>query len=125
MRTAAAVVPSAAGRELLGSRGKTGLASLLRMHLQSFFRATALPRAWRFVDRLPEDAQGKVGLGALRALFAQEPGGGEPAQAAAHAGPHSVSHPAAHPRCADFALATEALGNCQRNLLRRGLSHQR
>ncbi|MBK8180217.1 MAG: acyl-CoA synthetase [Planctomycetes bacterium] len=87
VRIAAAVVPSAAGRELLGSRGKTGLASLLRTHLQSFFRATALPRAWRFVDRLPEDAQGKVGLGALRALFAPEPGGGEPAQAAAHAGP--------------------------------------
>jgi acyl-coenzyme A synthetase/AMP-(fatty) acid ligase len=28
-----------------------------------------VPRVWRFVDRLPEDAQGKTSVAALQALF--------------------------------------------------------
>ena len=41
--------------------------------LAAFFRDTALPRTWRFVARLPEDAQGKASLAALEELFRAPP----------------------------------------------------
>ena len=71
-RVAAAVVLRPAGAARLAEIGKAALVRELRSHLENFFRATALPRAWRFVERLPEDAQGKVTVAALEALFADE-----------------------------------------------------
>ncbi len=70
-RIAALIVLSNAGEILLREQGKAGLIAALQTHLRDFFRATALPRAWRFVERLPEDAQGKLSVQSLAALFAE------------------------------------------------------
>lgn len=80
---AAAVVIERAGQQRLGvvleftregtaefaRVGKVEMSRLLRESLAPYFRATVLPRAWRFVERMPEDAQGKRNVGVLRALF--------------------------------------------------------
>ncbi len=70
-RIAAVVVLTRTGESLLGEQGKSALIAALRTHLRDFFRATALPRTWRFVERLPEDAQGKTSVQSLAALFAE------------------------------------------------------
>lgn len=68
-RIAAVVVLSADGERLVRESGKSELVAALRAHLGLYFRATALPRAWRIAERLPEDAQGKTSVAALQALF--------------------------------------------------------
>ncbi len=69
-RIAVAIVLGEAGAQVLRESGKPAVIAALQPHLRSYFRATALPRAWRFVERLPEDAQGKTSVQALEALFA-------------------------------------------------------
>lgn len=68
-RVAAALVLSPEGQERLASEGRRALGIALREALAREWDAVLLPRAWRFVASLPEDARGKVTLGALRALF--------------------------------------------------------
>jgi len=70
-RIAAALVLSKEGERVLRESGKAALVAALQAHLRAFFRATALPRAWRFVERLPEDAQGKTSVQSLETLFAE------------------------------------------------------
>lgn len=72
-RVAAVVVLSDEGRAALHERGhrETGLA--LRDALGREWDRVLLPRAFRFVDALPEDAQGKVTLPLLRRLFDAAP----------------------------------------------------
>jgi acyl-coenzyme A synthetase/AMP-(fatty) acid ligase len=65
----AVVVPSALGRELLTREGKRGLNRALRAAVLHHVEQSALPRRFRYVDALPEDAQGKVTESALRLLF--------------------------------------------------------
>jgi acyl-coenzyme A synthetase/AMP-(fatty) acid ligase len=69
-RVHAVVAPSAHGRELLAQEGRRSLRTALTRHLSLRFDPVLLPRAWRFVDALPRDAQDKVPQAALRALFA-------------------------------------------------------
>jgi acyl-coenzyme A synthetase/AMP-(fatty) acid ligase len=74
-RVHAVVAPSAPGRELLAQGGRRALRAALTQHLSLRFDPVLLPRAWRFVDALPRDAQDKVPQAALRALFADRVAG--------------------------------------------------
>lgn len=64
-------VPTDAGRELLLAQGRRALAQRLRSALASQVVRVALPRRFRFVGALPENAQGKIASAALVALFAE------------------------------------------------------
>ena len=44
----------------------------LKLYLSASFDKILLPRSWKFVDRLPEDAQGKTSLADLRALLTNQ-----------------------------------------------------
>jgi hypothetical protein len=68
-RVHAVVVPSQEGRALLERSGRRELRAALTRHLASRFDPVLLPRAWRFVDALPRDAQDKLPQAELRALF--------------------------------------------------------
>jgi acyl-CoA synthetase (AMP-forming)/AMP-acid ligase II/3-hydroxymyristoyl/3-hydroxydecanoyl-(acyl carrier protein) dehydratase len=72
-RVAAVVVPSAAGRARYEAGGRRAIGRELSEHLGSDFDRVLLPRAWRVVDALPRDAQGKTPVRALRALLADAP----------------------------------------------------
>jgi acyl-CoA synthetase (AMP-forming)/AMP-acid ligase II len=68
-RLGAAVVLTGEGREALRGRGRRALGVLLADHLAAFWDRVLLPRAWRYVDDLPRNQQGKVTHRALRGLF--------------------------------------------------------
>ena len=72
-RIAAFVVPTAAGAELLAREGKMALNNRLRAALAATVAAVALPRRWRYLDRMPVNAQGKTTLAALEALLDAAP----------------------------------------------------
>jgi acyl-coenzyme A synthetase/AMP-(fatty) acid ligase len=69
-RVGAAVVLSEAGRDALAREGRRAVAARLGEDLAAHWDRVLLPRAWRLVDALPRDAQGKTPLAALRELFA-------------------------------------------------------
>lgn len=68
-RVHAVVVASAVGRDALARDGRRGLGAALADHLSARWDRVLLPRAWRFVEALPRDAQGKLPTRALAALF--------------------------------------------------------
>ena len=72
-RVAAVVVPTAAGRALYASGGRRALGRELSEHLARDFDRVLLPRAWRVVDALPRNAQGKTSVRALRTLLGEAP----------------------------------------------------
>jgi acyl-coenzyme A synthetase/AMP-(fatty) acid ligase len=69
----AVVVLSPAGRRRLKQAGTVKMRKLLMDSLRAWYEPVLLPRKWRFVQRLPDDAMGKVGMRALRALFTERP----------------------------------------------------
>lgn len=69
LRVAAAVVPSERGWSLLRSEGRRAYGRALAADLGEDWDPVLHPRLWRFVPRLPENAQGKVSVAALRELF--------------------------------------------------------
>lgn len=69
-RVAAAVVLTDAGRAALARDGRRALGARLGEDLAAHFERVLLPRAWRLVEALPRDAQGKTPVAALRELFA-------------------------------------------------------
>jgi acyl-coenzyme A synthetase/AMP-(fatty) acid ligase len=69
-RLGAVVAPTAAGWELVDVGGRRALAKALSEHVAPHFDRVLLPRAWRLVEGLPRDAQGKLPVAALHALFA-------------------------------------------------------
>ncbi len=71
-RLGAVVALTDAGRAR-AQRDRAAVIADLRDHLGQFFERTLLPRKWRLPDALPQDAQGKVTLRALQALFAPSP----------------------------------------------------
>ena len=75
-RVAAAVVLSPAGLARLAGIGRRALGGDLAAHLAPYWDRVLVPRLWRFVERLPEDAQGKVATAALARLFDVERGEG-------------------------------------------------
>ncbi len=70
MRTAAVVVLSAAGLELLRQQGRRALSEVLRGVISVVTDRIAWPRQWRYVDALPVSAQGKIIEAELQRLFA-------------------------------------------------------
>lgn len=68
-RVHAVVAPSPQGQRILAREGRRALRAALAEALALQFDPVLLPRAWRFVDALPRDAQDKVPQAALRALF--------------------------------------------------------
>lgn len=66
----AVLVLGAAGRERVQTEGRRVVTQALRKHLGEYFDAVLLPRHWRFPERLPVDARGKLTVAALVALFA-------------------------------------------------------
>jgi 3-hydroxymyristoyl/3-hydroxydecanoyl-(acyl carrier protein) dehydratase len=57
------------GKKNLAENGKPALTTELKRHLQLCFETVTLPRRWRFVEKLPKDAQGKIPFKALAGLF--------------------------------------------------------
>ena len=66
----AVLVLNGAGRSRLASAGKRPVTQELHRHLAGRFEAVLLPRYWRFPDRLPLSARGKLAHAALADLFA-------------------------------------------------------
>jgi acyl-coenzyme A synthetase/AMP-(fatty) acid ligase/3-hydroxymyristoyl/3-hydroxydecanoyl-(acyl carrier protein) dehydratase len=66
---AAFVVPTAAARGLLEAEGKSALDKRLRSLLAGAVERVALPRRWRYLDRMPVNAQGKTTQAELLALL--------------------------------------------------------
>jgi acyl-CoA synthetase (AMP-forming)/AMP-acid ligase II len=66
---AAFVVPNDAGQALLKEGGGSALRGRLRAVLAASTHAVALPRRWRYLDRLPANAQGKTTQADLLALL--------------------------------------------------------
>lgn len=77
-RVAAVVVLTRPGEEALAKEGRREVGVALSNALASEWERTLLPRSWRFVAALPEDAQGKVTVPLLRTLFEGTPSAGEP-----------------------------------------------
>ncbi len=71
-RIGCVAVLSSEGAQRLEREGRRLLGQSLRDYLAPFWDRILLPRAWRYVARLPEDRQGKVNQAALRALFAED-----------------------------------------------------
>ncbi|WP_051306384.1 AMP-binding protein [Massilia alkalitolerans] len=70
---AAFVVPNEAGQAILGGEGRAALSARLRRQLCAGIEAVALPRRWRFLARMPVNAQGKTTQAALLALLDERP----------------------------------------------------
>lgn len=62
------------GWNKLYESGKNTLTESFKATLQFHVRAIALPRKWRFVKKIPENAQGKTTVPALEALFRDNQG---------------------------------------------------
>jgi 3-hydroxymyristoyl/3-hydroxydecanoyl-(acyl carrier protein) dehydratase len=67
------VVPSAEGQALLDGDGRSALGRRLRALLAGSVEAVALPRRWRYLERMPVNAQGKTTQAALLALREERP----------------------------------------------------
>ena len=66
---AAVVVLSKSGKTKLHKMNIRKIIDELKRYLAASFDKILLPRSWKFVDRLPEDAQGKTNLADLRTLL--------------------------------------------------------
>jgi predicted hotdog family 3-hydroxylacyl-ACP dehydratase/3-hydroxymyristoyl/3-hydroxydecanoyl-(acyl carrier protein) dehydratase len=72
-RLGAVLVASEAGRVRLERIGRRALARELLDHLASHWDRVLLPRAWRWLDALPRDPQGKTPATLLQAVFEAGP----------------------------------------------------
>jgi len=79
---AAFVVASSAGRALLAEHGKLALNRALREALGAVAEAVALPRRWRYIEQMPQDAQGKTTHAGLLALLDDAPATAAPTRPA-------------------------------------------
>jgi acyl-coenzyme A synthetase/AMP-(fatty) acid ligase len=68
-RVGAVVALNDSGAAALAERGRRVVGSTLADHLAGYWDRVLLPRAWRYVDELPRDPQGKTSRAALLALF--------------------------------------------------------
>ena len=66
---AAAVVLSAAGVEKFAGTEKFEINQYFRNYLAGFFEAVVLPRKWRYLDAIPQNAMGKRKKDEIKALF--------------------------------------------------------
>lgn len=65
----AVVELSEAGWDLLREKGTARLTKEIRQYLRQSFEAVVIPRKWRYVEKLPSDAQGKITYQGLQNLF--------------------------------------------------------
>ena len=72
-RVGAVLVLTEAGRETLAAEGRRAVAKALGEHLAPDWDRVLLPRAWRYLDELPRNAQGKLVASELRDLFTTGP----------------------------------------------------
>jgi hypothetical protein len=72
-RIVAAVVLTEDGRGAFDVGGRLAVGRALAEHLGAYWDRVVLPRGWRYVERLPSDAQGKVTAQAVKDLFAAPP----------------------------------------------------
>ena len=70
---AAFVVPSLDGQAVLDREGRAALSRRLRTQLAAGFASVALPRRWRYLERMPVNAQGKTTQALLLALLDERP----------------------------------------------------
>ncbi|MFL6671938.1 MAG: AMP-binding protein [Massilia sp.] len=70
---AAFVVPAPAARAMLEQDGKAALNGRLRELLAATVERVALPRRWRYLERMPLNAQGKTTYAGLLALLDAQP----------------------------------------------------
>jgi acyl-CoA synthetase (AMP-forming)/AMP-acid ligase II len=68
----AVIVLTEQGKHNLKTLGKIAFVRQLRLELQSYFELVTLPRRWRFVDQIPENAQGKRPVDLLSSLFQKD-----------------------------------------------------
>ena len=68
----AVVELSDAGRAALTERGRAAVSAALKTAVRGRIDPVAVPRAFRFPDVLPVDAQGKRQVARLRELFARK-----------------------------------------------------
>jgi len=54
---------------ILNSQSRRALAEQIKKHLLKEFVLPVIPKKWRFMERLPEDKQGKVRISDLESLF--------------------------------------------------------
>jgi acyl-coenzyme A synthetase/AMP-(fatty) acid ligase/predicted hotdog family 3-hydroxylacyl-ACP dehydratase/3-hydroxymyristoyl/3-hydroxydecanoyl-(acyl carrier protein) dehydratase len=85
-RLGAVLVASESGCAPLDGAARRGLARELSEHLAPHWDRVLLPRAWRWLDALPLDAQGKTSASLLQAVF--EGGPREPHLLSEVAGPN-------------------------------------
>jgi len=76
LRVAAVVVPSEVGSNLIEREGRGSYSRALRASLALHFDPVLHPRYWRIVSELPTNSQGKLPVGAVRALFGASPQSG-------------------------------------------------
>jgi acyl-coenzyme A synthetase/AMP-(fatty) acid ligase len=67
---AAAIVLSSEGKERFAGKEKHEINQFWTGYLQGYFEGAVTPKKWRYVERLPEDAQGKKQRAEIEALFA-------------------------------------------------------
>ena len=69
----AVVILNDQGRAGLAASGKTAMNDSLREWMRKNYEALLIPRKWRFVDSLPDNAMGKIERARLQRLFETEP----------------------------------------------------
>jgi len=70
----AVCVLTEAGQDYLDKQGRRALSNQLRDELAAYFDRVTLPRKWRYIPDFPYNAQGKITLADLTALFEEESG---------------------------------------------------
>lgn len=65
----AVVILQGEGRAILAADRKSAVNGTLRDWMRRHYEALLIPRKWRYLDAMPNDAMGKTGLARLQALF--------------------------------------------------------
>ncbi len=71
-QTVCVAILSPAGNQIRAERGESFVSQEIRNHLRSAFEASVIPRKFRFVEKLPYNAQSKLLKTELLALFSKK-----------------------------------------------------
>jgi len=73
VETAVVIQLTELGEHQLKTVGRKAVIKGIKSGLIGYFEPVVLPRRWRFIEHLPYNAQGKLPMETLRALFEKEP----------------------------------------------------